>query len=65
MEDPERKLKADALHDETAPVDSHQLVPKLDPQGFPLRPQPSDDPRGTNPYHFGAAMTCADAIQIP
>ena len=28
----------------------HAAAPKLDPHGFPLRPQPSDDPLGE--YRF-------------
>ena len=42
MGDCEVDFKESSKHEETF-VD---VVPKLDPHGFPLRPQPSDDPLG-------------------
>ena len=42
MGDGEVDFKESSKHEET----SVDVVPKLDPHGFPLRPQPSDDPLG-------------------
>ena len=42
MGDGEFDIKESFKHEET----SVDVVPKLDPHGFPLRPQPSDDPLG-------------------
>ena len=43
--DSEVDFKNTTKHDEAALSDS-SVAPKLDPHGFPLRPQPSDDPLG-------------------
>ena len=37
--------KENVVHEEV-----HQ-APKLDPHGYLLRPQPSDDPKGMHIYH--------------
>jgi hypothetical protein len=58
MEDLEVKSKASAGHDEIA-VSSSNLAPKLDSHGFPLRPQPSDDPRGMETYQL---QLCNNAL---
>ena len=46
MKDSEVEFKSSTKHDEAALSES-STAPKLDPHGFPLRPQPSDDPLGT------------------
>lgn len=43
MQDAEVEFMSSTNHDEIAWSDS-SVVPKLDPHGFPLHPQPSDDP---------------------
>jgi hypothetical protein len=47
--DVEVESKDSTKHNETALSDRGAAL-KLDPHGFPLRPQPSDDPLGTNKY---------------
>ena len=39
------EAKQDVLHDERHDS-AQERSPKLDQHGFPLRPQPSDDPKG-------------------
>lgn len=45
MADTEYLEKAGAKHDENGNY-ANEVSLKLDPHGFPLRPQPSDDPMG-------------------
>lgn len=42
---------------------THEFAPKLDPHGFPLRPQPSDDPLGQTSTI--AMQVLANGAQIP
>ena len=44
--DPEKDSKNGVQHEEHDPTTSGREA-KLDPHGYPLRPQPSDDPMGT------------------
>ena len=44
--DPERDLKESVNYQERNESSSPERPLKLDPHGFPLRPQPSDDSRG-------------------
>ena len=44
----EQTQKASAIHEEEKTGQGLTAL-KLDPQGFPLRPQPSDDPLGAAP----------------
>lgn len=43
--DPEKDVKDTSKHQEVT-AQSPAPSPKLDPHGFPLRPQPTDDPKG-------------------
>ena len=46
MTDVEADIKEGVIeHDENSPEGSSHAL-KLDPHGFPLRPQPTDDPLG-------------------
>ena len=49
MTDSEIESKASAKFEEDVGTVEANLGPKLDSHGFPLRPQPTDDPRGRRP----------------
>jgi hypothetical protein len=58
--DLEVESKGSTKHNETASSDPSAAL-KLDPHGFPLRPQPSDDPLGTNTtLEYTCGVFCAD-----
>ena len=56
------KPSPSSLHDEKAKHDV--VVPKLDPHGFPLRPQPTEDPLGTTRPRLCTywKLTCPDPL---
>ena len=56
MADTDYLEKTGAKHDENG-IYANEVPLKLDPHGFPLRPQPSDDPMGKliKIYVFGTS----------